>query len=139
MKYRYLDHTADAKFQAYGMDLAEAFQNAALATAGLMWDVHRVSLEKTQAIEVVGIDLKQLLMGFLGEILYLLDSRRFLVGAVESVELTKGDSGYNLKAVFRGDIQEEQYEMFGDVKAITYNEMLVQHSDPCMVQVVVDM
>ena len=139
MKYRYLDHTADAKFQAFGLDLAEAFQNAALATAGLMWDVHGIALKKTQTIEVAGIDLKQLLMGFLGEILYLLDSRRFLLGAVESVELIKEDSGYNLKAVFKGDIQEEQYEMFGDVKAITYNEMLVQPCDPCMVQVVVDM
>lgn len=139
MKYRYLDHTADAKFQAFGLDLAEAFQNAALATAGLMWDVHGIALKKTQAIEVAGIDLKQLLMGFLGEILYLLDSRRFLLGAVESVELTKEDSGYKLKAVFKGDIQEEQYEKFGDVKAITYNEMRVQQYDPCMVQVVVDM
>ena len=89
MKYRYLDHPADAKFQAFGLDLDEAFQNAALATAGLMWDVYRIALKKTQAIEVAGIDLKQLLMGFLEEILYLLDTRRFLLGAVESVELQR--------------------------------------------------
>lgn len=139
MKYTYLDHPADAKFRAFGHNLEETFQNAALATAGLMWDVQTISLIKNLDIEVTGIDLKQLLMGFLGEILYLLDSRRFLLGAVESVELTEGAPGYNLRAVFKGDIQEQQYEIFGDVKAITYNEMLVQQSDPCMVQVVVDM
>jgi len=37
-KYRILPHTADAKFQAFGASLEEAFANAALATASLMWD-----------------------------------------------------------------------------------------------------
>ncbi len=139
MKYRYLEHTADAKFQAFGQSLEEAFQNAALATAGLMWDVQAIALKQTQAIEVRGIDLKQLLLGFLEEILFLLDTRRFLLGTVESVELIEGHAGYSLQTVFRGDIQSGQYEIFGDVKAITYNEMQIQRSAPCMVQVVVDM
>ncbi len=139
MKYRYLEHTADAKFQAFGQSLEEAFQNAALATAGLMWDVQAIALKQTQASEVRGIDLKQLLLGFLEEILFLLDTRRFLLGTVESVELIEGHAGYSLQTVFRGDIQSGQYEIFGDVKAITYNEMQIQRSAPCLVQVVVDM
>jgi SHS2 domain-containing protein len=35
-RYRFLRHTADAKFQAFGTTLEEAFINAALATASLM-------------------------------------------------------------------------------------------------------
>ena len=139
MKYTYLDHPADAKFRAFGLNLEETFQNAALATAGLMWEVQTISLKKTLAIEVTGIDLKQLLMGFLEEILFLLDTRRFLLGTVESVKLREGKPGYTLQSVFRGDIQTGQYEVFGDVKAITYNEMQIEKNDPCMVQVVVDM
>ena len=37
-KYRFLPHTADGKFQAFGGTLEEAFANAALATASLVWD-----------------------------------------------------------------------------------------------------
>ena len=31
MKYKFLEHTADVKFRAYGNGLEEAFSNAALA------------------------------------------------------------------------------------------------------------
>ena len=33
-KFRYLSHTADAKFQAFGASLEEAFSNAALGGIG---------------------------------------------------------------------------------------------------------
>ena len=139
MKYTYLEHTADAKFRAFGKDLAEAFQNAALATAGLMWDVREIALQQSEPVVVTGMDLNQLLVGFLEEILFLLDSRRFLLGKVDHVHILKSDSGYRLEAAFRGDVHEGQYEIFGDVKAITYSEMLVKQNDRCLVQVVVDM
>jgi SHS2 domain-containing protein len=139
MKYTYLEHTADAKFQAFGKDLAEAFHNAALATAGLMWDVRQIALRQTQPVEIMGMDLDQLLVGFLEEILFLLDSRQFLLGAVEEIDIQENESGFRLEAIFRGDVQEGRYEIFGDVKAITYNEMLVKQNDRCLVQVVVDM
>ena len=137
--YTLLDHTADLGIRVWGADLKRLFENAGKALMQIL--LYGESLQKSlpKKISLSGDDLADLMVRWLGEILYLLDSRRFLVGAVESVELTKGDSGYNLKAVFKGDIQEQQYEIFGDVKAITYNEMLVQQSDPCMVQVVVDM
>ena len=139
MKYTYLEHTADAKFQATGSTLEEAFQQAALATAGLMWDVENIQLAVTQEVEVAGKDLKQLLMGFLEEILFHLDSRHFLLGKVDKLHLDEKGSGFTLRCVFIGDIQSGQYEIFGDVKAITYNEMVIKSNTPCLVQVVVDM
>ena len=36
-KFKYLEHTADAKFQAFGRTLEEAFANAVLATASLIF------------------------------------------------------------------------------------------------------
>ena len=38
MDYEYLDHTADAKFIAYGQTLEEAFVNCAKATFGIIID-----------------------------------------------------------------------------------------------------
>ena len=77
-RYRFLAHTADAKFQAYGDTLEEAFSNAALAVASLMWDWEKIKKKIEHQVEVQGKDLKQLLSAFLEEIIYLFDSKMFL-------------------------------------------------------------
>ncbi len=137
-RYRFLDHTADAKFQAFGNTLEEAFCNAALATASLMWDWERIEKKVELQVEVQGRDLKQLLCSFLEEIVYLLDSRSFLLGVPERVRLDKKGGLFTLKALFKGDEYSEKYEIHGDVKAITYDEMEIVEGDRFMVQVVVD-
>jgi SHS2 domain-containing protein len=137
-KYRFLRHTADAKFQAFGTTLEEAFINAALATASLMWDLEKIEKKMDHRIEVKGKDLKQLLMGFLEEIIYLLDSKMFLLSSPENLRIEKKGSLYVLKAILKGDKYSEKYEIHGDVKAITYNEMEIEKDARFMVQVVVD-
>lgn len=137
-RYRFLDHTADAKFQAFGNTLEEAFCNAALATASLMWDWKKIEKKVELQVEVQGKDLKQLLCSFLEEIVYLLDSRSFLMGVPERVRLDKKGGLFTLKALFKGDEYSEKYEIHGDVKAITYDEMEIVEGDRFMVQVVVD-
>ncbi|MGD2294745.1 MAG: archease [Candidatus Aminicenantes bacterium] len=137
-RYRFLEHTADAKFQAFGETLEEAFGNAALATAFLMWDWEEIHPEVEHEIEVKGKDLKQLLSNFLEEIIYLLDSRSFLLSSPDHIRIEKTESVYRLKALFRGDNYSEKYKIYGDVKAITYNEMEIERNDRFKVQVVVD-
>jgi SHS2 domain-containing protein len=138
-KFRYLEHTADAKFQAFGATLEEAFANAALAVASLMWEPAQVSASQKEAVRVGGNDLQQLLMAFLEEILYLLETREFLLHEAEEVRISVGQLGYELEAVFVGDTGTGRHEIFGDVKAVTYNDMKIETSDAPMIQVVVDM
>lgn len=137
-KFRYLNHTSDAKFRAFGPSLEEAFKNAALATASLMWECRRVACKIQHPVQAEGKDLKQLLVNFLEEILFLWDTRRFLLRSAEQVEIIKKDRAFSLRAIFTGDEISEKYKIFGDVKAITYNEMEIEDGDPAMVQVVVD-
>lgn len=139
-RFRYLDHTADAKFRAFGASLEEAFSNAALALANLMWDTTAVAAALSHPVEVTGSDLKQLLVNFLEEILFLLDSRGFLLQTVDGLQISDVAPGYRLAAVFRGDDVGRGAEIFGDVKAVTYHEMdIVASNDRWAVQVVVDM
>jgi len=137
-KYRFFQHTADAKFQAYGQTLEEAFQHAALAVASLMWNWKRIDQKTEVPVQVDGRDLKQLLVNFLEEILYLLDTRSFLLSQVEDIAIRRKNSMYILQAIFKGDEYSSDYEISGDVKAITYNEMVIRENAPCMVQVVAD-
>jgi SHS2 domain-containing protein len=137
-RYRFLEHTADAKFQAFGRNLEEAFRNAALATASLMWDWETLEQNVEHPVEIEGKDLKQLLCSFLEEIIYLLDSKSFLLSFPDHIKIEKKESKYTLKALFRGDNFNKKYTIHGDVKAVTYNEMEIESNDRFMVQVVVD-
>ncbi len=138
-RFRYLDHTADAKFQAFGRTLEEAFSNAALATASLMWNVDAVERRKCRKVEVKGRDLEQLLLHFLGEVIYAFEVGSFYLAAVEGARIERQEDGsYRFEAILVGDDTPSRYPLHGEVKAITYNEMKIETKDPVMVQVVVD-
>lgn len=137
-KYRFLQHTADAKFQAFGYTLEEAFMNAALAVCSLMWDVDKVEIKMTQDVFTMGKDMKQLLVNFLEEILYLFDTKGFLLASVKDINIEQVEANYRLSACFQGDYFSEKYKVYGGIKAITYNEMKIEKNNQFLVQVVVD-
>jgi len=137
-KYIFLNHTADAKFRAFGRNLEEAFANAALATASLMWNPEKVKLKMRYPVRVRGRDLEQLLVLFLEEIIYLFDTRMFLIHSADEIRIEEGPDGYRLEGVFGGDINAGGYELFGGVKAVTYNEIKIETADRVTLQVVID-
>jgi len=138
-KFKYLQHTADAKFQAFGDTVEEAFSNAALAMVSLMWDPEKIEAEIEYKLCVTGRDEKQLLINFLEDILFKLDSKMFLLKTVEKICLVEENNQFSLEAALGGDTFSERYETFGEVKAVTYNEMEIVKNHSVMVQVVVDM
>ncbi len=137
-KFRFLDHTADAKFQAFGGTLEEAFGNAVLATVSLMWDAEKVEKRMVRPVRVRGRDLEQLLVRFLGEVIYIWETTAFLTAVVENIVIERAGEGFRLGALFRGDDRPERYPIFGEVKAVTYNEMKIERGHPVSVQVVLD-
>jgi SHS2 domain-containing protein len=138
-RYRILPHTADGKFQAFGATLEEAFGNAALAMASLMWDWPSVEPKVRHFIHVTGVDREQLLVKFLGEVLYLFETRQFLLGRVDGVRIRPQFEGFGLEAVLAGEPVAERHELFGDIKAVTYHDLKIEECDGFTVQVVVDM
>ena len=136
-RYVFLEHTADAKFVAFGQTLEQAFANSALAVASLMWDWTNIEKRIEYPVEISGRDIEQLLVGFLEEVLFLLDTQGFLLGWVEEIKIKKNQDFF-LKAVFKGDSIQEKYSTFGDVKAVTYNEMKIIKNHEFSIQVVVD-
>lgn len=120
MRFRFLEHTADVKFQAYGKSLEEAFENSALAMFSSMYD-GKVSSKLKKKIKVKGKDYESLLYNFLEELLFLLDSKNFFVSKVKVQKI----KNLNLTANLAGD-DVKNYKTNLDVKAITYNSMFVR-------------
>jgi SHS2 domain-containing protein len=140
-KYEFLEHTADAKYRAFGKTMGAAFANAALAMASLMYDPGLIAASHIEEIKAEGNDREQLLYNFLEEFLVLMDSRQFVLhGFPKEIKIIKTGNKFSLKAEAIGDYldkTDEKYDVRPVVKAVTYNDMKISEK-PLYVQVVVD-
>jgi len=143
-RYEILEHIADGKFRAFGRTLEEALGNAALAMVSLMWDWERVRPEIKEMVKVKASNLEQLIVKFLTECLYLLEVKSFLLGGIDELKIEKvwkdNRTVYELRAELSGGLISPEHEIYGQVKAVTYNDMKIEKTDSGLVlQVVVDM
>ncbi len=104
-----------------------------------MWDRERIAPRVRHFVHVKAIDREQLLVKFLGEVVYLFETKRFLLGGVEGLRIRQEYAGLRLEALFEGEVLSDAHELHGDVKAVTYHELKIEECDGFTVQVVVDM
>ncbi|MBU3912458.1 MAG: archease [Nanoarchaeota archaeon] len=134
MRYKFLEHTADVKFRAFGKTLEEAFSNSALALVETMTRKIKIKPRIKKNISVSGSDLENLLYNFLEEFLFLFDSERFVFAKIEKIEIKDN----KLEAEILGD-NADNYNISNDVKAVTYNSMFVKiETGKVTIQVVLD-
>ena len=135
MKFKFISHTADIKFQAFGKTLEEVFENSALALFDVFYN-GKVKDRKKFKIKAKGRDFESLLYNFLEEFLFLFDSENFLPGKIKNLKIDK--KRFEIACDVFGD-EIKNYETNTHVKAITYNEMFVkQEKNKFTTQVVVD-
>ena len=119
-KYKFLEDVAiaDIAYEAYGKDLNEVFENAALAIFELSADAETIDAVKKVEFELENEKLDNLLYDFLSEILFLKDSKYMVFKHVHAaVEEGKKNK---LKAVLEGDkINPEVQHLENDIKAVT--------------------
>jgi len=133
MKFKFLEHTADIKFQAFGKNVKEVFENSALALKSVICN-GKVEKRKKIKIKAKGKDFESLLYNFLEEFLFLFDSRNFLVSEIKNLKIKK----FQIEAEVLGD-DAKNYKIKQHVKAVTYNEMFVKKQrSKWVAQVVID-
>ena len=125
--FEFMEHTADAKFRAYGSSLAEAFTNAALASFNVIVDTDSVKPAMKRSISVKAKRPTALLYDFLEDLLFLLDTEGFLLSKVETLKIYEGHEMV-LDAVVYGD-HYKGYEVHGNIKSVTYNDMEIKKTD----------
>lgn len=122
-RFKFLEHTADIKFQAFGKSLNEVFKNSALALKEAIADGKKIKPVREVNILIKGKDLESLLYNFLEELIYLLDAKNFLLGKVKNIKVN--EKKYKLTATLIGD-KASNYIFSNLVKAVTYNNMLIK-------------
>ena len=119
MRYKLLEHTADAMVEAYGKDLGERFGNAAYAMFDLMTDLKKVEPKGELRITLSGESRDQLLVDFLEQLLFLHETEDLIFSKFE----VKTD-GKKLEALVWGEkFDEKKHSKRTVVKAITYHRM----------------
>lgn len=139
-QYEYLEHTADAKFRAYGNTLEEVFENAALAMFNIMIDTSKVSGEMAKGICLNSPDLESLLVDWLSELLYIFEVDEVVFWKFRVEEIREVEGEYSIKAQAFGERFERGSHPFEtDIKAVTYNQLEVSKTEEGWeAQVVVD-
>lgn len=124
-QFEFLPHTSEAGFEAFGKDLNEVFANSGIAMVSLMTDHKKIKTKSSKKLVKRAKDIESLLYDFLEEILFLLETKNFIVGKIENM-IIKGDkNGLQLHCTVLGD-NYKNYEFNLHVKSPTYHNMAVE-------------
>ncbi|MFQ6106467.1 MAG: archease [Thermoplasmata archaeon] len=116
-EFEFIDHTADVAVKAYGKDLNEIFENAALGMFNVMTDTSTVRSVGEYKVEVESNNLEGLMVDWLSELLFLFDTQEVFLSEFD-VEI----EGNKLTASVRGEkMDKERHPLKSDVKAATYH------------------
>ncbi len=88
MRYRFIDHTADIAFEAYGKSLEELFENCAYAFYEAFVDTSKLRDDEKKVFEVEAEDEDLMLYRFLNELLFLFETQ-FFAGKKVRIESNK--------------------------------------------------
>ena len=125
-RYETFDHTADIGVRVFGRTVEEVFANAAYALFDQLTDLRKVGERATQEISVEGADREDLLIRWLGELLFLSLSRGYLFKEFSILHLNSN----SLKAIARGEIFDPSRHRFKtEIKAVTYHQVEVKQKD----------
>ncbi len=122
-KFKLLDHTGDLGILVYGGNLEELFSNAGEAFFDIITDVRRIRESTERIIRVQGPNVEDLMVRWLGELLYVHDVDGLLFRSFSIDELRDG----SLKARARGEAFDgKRHIMKTGIKAVTYHQIQVK-------------
>ena len=142
-KFRYLPHTADMRFKAYGRDFSEALENAALALLNTMLDIKIIEKDESKDI-AVAIDESadndvQLVWFTLQDILSKVDSRKLNAYSFKVISVKEGAKG---RISLKGKLLCKKIwsdNALLSVKAVTPHDLKISRSGKIVsINVVVD-
>lgn len=123
-KFEFLEHTADVYIAAHGTNMAEAFENAALAMFEVMTDTSKVEPVEERSFEVEAEDEYALLYSWLEALLVKFEVENMLFSKFTISKIDDSVEGFKLKASAWGEkFSPEKHLQKVGVKAVTYHQM----------------
>lgn len=132
-----MNHTADLGIMVRGTNLIDLFENAGNALIHVMLGNKIPGKTRSRKIFVSGDDLADLMVRWLGEILYLFEGDYLVVTSISIVSLTSSQLEATLETV---PYDPEIHEILNEIKAVTYHQIQVtQQGDIWEARVIFDL
>ena len=114
-QYQILDHPADLKIRAFGKTKEELFFNMLKGMQeGMKAKVWRLEEKTKREIKIKSPDLGALLVDFLSEALYLVQTNKEIYNNIKFKKFTDTE--------IDAELEDQKVERFGeDIKAVTYH------------------
>lgn len=138
--FEFLEHTADAYIAAYGKNMSEAFENAALAMFQVMTSTDRIDQTVEDTVEVEAYDEQALLYNWLEALLVKFEVHGMLHSRFKALNLEETPTGFKLKAKIWGEkFDPKKHTQKVGVKAVTYHRMeIIKHPDRVTLRFILD-
>jgi SHS2 domain-containing protein len=128
--------TADVAFVAYGKDLNELFENAALAMFEVMINTKQIKPKVERKVKVKAQDLNSLMFSWLNELLVYVDGENL---AFSEFDVKTDEKKFELTAICKGEkIDTKRHETRTAVKAATMHKMEIKKNEEWSAQVILD-
>lgn len=124
-KYKFLEHTADAFFEAFGESFEELLENSAEAMCSVVYAIEKVEPKIAARVEASGGNKEELLHNFLEEVVVEMEMRGMVFREFKVKEF---DEGKNLViAELTGEkMNAEKHGLKTEVKAVTWHKFFVK-------------
>jgi len=135
--YTLLDHTADLGIRVWGADLQNLFKNAGKALMQILISGESLQTPHAKKITLSGDDLADLMVLWLGEILYLLVGDELVVTSFPIVDVKSSRLNAVVETI---PFDPEFHEILNEIKAVTYHQIqVVQKGTRWEAQVIFDL
>ncbi len=125
MKYKFLDGlTSDVLYEAYGNDLKEVFENAALALFSVICKIDKVKSKKKEKFEVKAETVEDLMFNWLQSLIAIVDTEQMFFSKFKVLEI---DETHLIADLYGEPIRRELGETV--VKAVTMYKYKFEKTD----------
>ncbi len=125
-KFEFLEHTADVYVRAHGVNMEEAYQNAALAMFETMTDSTEIAQTTEESLEVEAEDQYALLYNWLEALLVKFETEGMLYSRFGISDWKETAETFKFKAKVWGEkFDPKKHPQKVGVKAVTYHLMVV--------------
>ena len=131
-----MDHTADLGIIVRGANLKNLFEEAARSMMTIMVRGRHVEKADYVKVSIAGEDLADLMVRWLGEILYLFEAEKKVVSDVGIESISPSNLEATLKTV---SLDLEIHEILCEIKAVTYHQIeVVENGEHCETRIIFD-
>ncbi len=128
-KFRIIEHTADIAVEISAPTLETLFVHSADAWLTAVAEISGAEPDEEKLLSLSSTSLEVLLVDFLSELNYLLNTKKWLYLTTEEISIKK-NSKYNLAAKIKGTkLKNSVVKLKAEIKAVTFHQMNIEQTD----------